>query len=116
MATKSSALGKPSVVEAATPTLSKDSDTGQASIAMPEIEKSTDKTSLLDDPLETWLRLQAQSIIGKLPSLEEAKQLWQYVDINTRLPFPEPRRPGPLSRLMRALRAAGGMNKESANA
>lgn len=101
MATKSSALGKLSVVEASTP--SKDSDTGQASIAMPEMEKSTDKTSLLDDPFETWLRIQAHSIIGKLPSLEDAKQLWQYVDINTRLPFPEPRRPGPISRIMRSL-------------
>lgn len=113
MRSKSYARGNLSVVEVPLPSM--DSDTGEASIAMPEMEKSTDKTSLLDDPFETWLRLQAQSIIGKLPSLEEAKQLWQYVDINTRLPFPEPWRPGPLSRLLRALRAAGGMNKGSAN-
>lgn len=111
MRSKSYARGKLSVVDAQPQ--SKDSAIGEASTAIPVMEKSSE--SLLDDPYETWLRCQAQSIIGRLPSLKEAEQLWQYVDINTRLPFPEPRKPGPLSRLMRALRAACGMNKESAN-
>lgn len=110
MRSKSYARGNLSVVEVQPQP--KDSAIGEVSTSTAETEKSTG--SLMDDPYETWLRCQAQSIIGKLPSLEEAKQLWQYVDINTRLPFPEPRRPGPLSRLLRALRAVVGMDKESA--
>lgn len=108
MRSKSCVRGNLSVVEAL-PQI-KDSVIGEVFTATAETEKSTEP--LLDDPYNTWLRMQAQSLIGRVPSLEEAKQLWQYVDISTRLPFPESRRAGPLSRLLAALRAVIGMNKD----
>lgn len=70
----------------------------------------TQKSSVLDDPYETWLRSQAQSLLMRPVTLDEAKLLWDHVDINTRRPFSSAVRPSPLARLLGALRAVFGMN------
>lgn len=70
----------------------------------------TTKSSVLDDPYETWLRSQAQSLLMRPVTLDEAKLLWDHVDINTRRPFSSAVRPSPLARLLGALRAVFGGN------
>lgn len=107
MQSKSYVRGKLCVVE--TLPQPKISENGGNSIANSGIEIS----SVLDNPYHTWLRSQAQSIIGKPVTLKDAELLWTYVNINTREPFDAPQ-PSALSRFLRALRAAVGMDKESA--
>ena len=37
-------------------------------------------------PYETWLRYQAQSVLGRAVSLSEAEELFKTIDIDTRQP------------------------------
>lgn len=107
MATKSSKRGNLSVVTPRTKeTLC---TTGAAST----LTAATEKSSVLDDPYDTWVRSQAQSLLGRLPTTEEAHELFQRISINTRKPLlAGSNRPSALSRLLGALRAvSGGINQ-----
>lgn len=64
-------------------------------------------------PLNNWKRYQAQSYLGLnyLPSLSTAEELWDKVDIISRIPKPEPSdvpAPTRLRRASSALRALFG--------
>lgn len=52
---------------------------------------------------DTWLRAQAQSVLGKEVTLEEAKDLFSRIDVTTRQPIPQApsrlRRPSALRRI-----------------
>lgn len=40
-----------------------------------------------DNPHDNWLRYQAQSVLGgQLPSLEQARELFEQIDPDTRMP------------------------------
>lgn len=107
MQTKSSNHGKFSVVKS--PEALKGLTTGEGSTLISETQKS----SILDDPYDTWIRAQAHSYLGRSVTLDEARELWSKVDINTRKPLPSGNpQTGPLSRLLRALRAVSGEKQD----
>ena len=60
---------------------------------------------------DTWMRMQAQSYLGRKVSLEEAQELWEKVDITTRQPRVVLTRRGLAARLVHSLRWVGGMIK-----
>lgn len=102
METKSSKRGKLTLM--IHPEIAMPSDIGETSTSTSATENST----VLHDPYETWLRSQALSLTGRNMSLDEAKLLWQHVDINTRRPFSLERQASPLARLLGSLRSVGG--------
>ena len=103
MPRKHSGLGKESVK--VLPRLqSVPSSIGEVSIV--RLESTVEQT-----PMQTWLRIQAQSLMGYTPTLDEAELLWQFVDINTREPHVVLTRRGLAARLSHVLRSVGGMIK-----
>lgn len=58
-------------------------------------------------PYDTWLMYQAQSFLCKPVTLEEAKELWAKIDINTRKPIATAKQ-SRLSAFLAALRARFG--------
>lgn len=103
MQRKHSGLGKESVM-GLVPLRSVPSSIGEVSI----VRLDSTVNHLATD---TWMRMQAQSFLGRKVSLEEAKELWKKVDITTRQPRVVLTRRGLAARLVHSLRWVGGMIK-----